>query len=973
MSGTRRDEDRDAHGLTAELGGRSGCGRGAILALLVASVAFGGLAAYFQFFRWADHLLYDWQFNLRGRLAPEDVVIVAIDEHSLADLGPWPWPRSVHARLVDRLTELRVRAVALDLPFSEPQRGDSRADEELAAALRRNGRVVLPVGIEGSRGGAELNEKPPIPSLAGAAADVGYPGVEFHRDGAARSLFLGVGPRAPKWRHLAVALHDVAYGAEPGSMSRKLQSSGNASDPGLWVGERRMLIPFPRPPGYFPTYSYVDVLNGVVPDEELRERVVLVGPTVTGPSDAIPTPIWGSDSPMAGIEILANLVDGLARGAMLAPLEARARALATVIVSVLALLGACALPAGRLWARIGLSIAIVVVSGELLLWIAGLWWPSVAGIVAVSLGQLASSRVRLVGFPRPFAEARQPTRQESHFVSDALIRTDLAGSIQYLNRRGRALLGLDHDAELVHRLPALLELASSKPGASMSALFDRCVKTRNPVALDHEPCTVAGRPQPFFVSGIIAPLVEASGRVTGLVTLLGEQSGRPAGVPLRSRPVFSDSITGLPNRRALTHRLRRVSPDHLHDGAVAAAVLIAIDDLVAVMHELGAAATDEALGEIGQRFSKLADTHVFVARRGFDQLALIVGRSADGEDGVDALVQQAIKLVARPIRVANGEARLSARAGVALVPAHARAAEDLIRKAEWALCFAKPGARNRVITWSERLVRELGEQIELEEELRGAVERSELELYYQPQLRLSDGEIVGFEGLVRWRHPTRGLLGPAAFVGLAEKSALMIEQLTLWTLRKGMRQALIWNEGRAKAIRLAINLSPRLLGESGWLTRLREELEETGLNPRLLDLEVTDKGVLQDLGASVETLRELRGLGVQLSLDDFGTGYSSMAILKQLPVDRLKLDRSIVGDLEKEGEGLSTVAALISMAHALGIGVVAKAVETETQLALLRANRCDEIQGYYVSAPASAEQVETMLRNRARAAAGART
>lgn len=251
----------------------------------------------------------------------------------------------------------------------------------------------------------------------------------------------------------------------------------------------------------------------------------------------------------------------------------------------------------------------------------------------------------------------------------------------------------------------------------MSALFDRCVKTRSPVVLDHESCTVAGRPQPFSVRGVIAPVLDTSGRVTGLATLLDEQPGREAGVPSRSRPDFTDSVTGLPNRRAMMHRLQRVLPGHRHDGPVAAAVLIAIDGLGAVTREWGASGTDAALGEIGQRFCSLADTHVFAARFSSDQLVLIADRLADGGDGADGLAKRAIKLVARPIRISDGEVRLSARAGVVLVPGHARTAEDLLRKIEWVLCFAEITGKNRVVTWSERLAWELGPQTELADEL----------------------------------------------------------------------------------------------------------------------------------------------------------------------------------------------------------------------------------------------------------------
>jgi EAL domain-containing protein (putative c-di-GMP-specific phosphodiesterase class I) len=253
------------------------------------------------------------------------------------------------------------------------------------------------------------------------------------------------------------------------------------------------------------------------------------------------------------------------------------------------------------------------------------------------------------------------------------------------------------------------------------------------------------------------------------------------------------------------------------------------------------------------------------------------------------------------------------------------------------------------------------ERLKLEQGLRHALERRELELHYQPQMELRGGRIIGVEALLRWRHPQRGLISPMEFVPLAEETGL-IEIIGEWVLRTACEQAKAWQQARLPALRMAVNLSPRQFLRPGIVNTVGRVLQETGLDPGYLDLEITEGLLMKNVEGSIATLRALKAMGVRLSIDDFGTGYSSLNYLKRFPIDQLKIDKSFVSDLITNQDDNAIALAVIAMAHSMRLKVIAEGVENEAQLAFLQKNRCDEMQGYYLSRPLPPRQITALLR-----------
>jgi EAL domain-containing protein (putative c-di-GMP-specific phosphodiesterase class I)/PleD family two-component response regulator len=315
--------------------------------------------------------------------------------------------------------------------------------------------------------------------------------------------------------------------------------------------------------------------------------------------------------------------------------------------------------------------------------------------------------------------------------------------------------------------------------------------------------------------------------------------------------------------------------------------------------------------------------------------------------------------IALPTAAAGEEIEFTCHLGVSLYPLHADGAAALLQHADTAAHCAEQIGSNSIAFYRPDSAQAMPARLKLQRRLRLALERDEFLLHYQPQVDLRDGTVVGAEALIRWQSP-EGLVPPGEFIGLAEQSDLILA-IGAWVLLTACEQAQRWNSAGHATLRMAVNLSARQFAQPGLVDMVARILDQTGLPPAQLEIELTETVVMQDLARSTDTLRALKRLGVQLSIDDFGTGYSSLAYLKRFPIDALKIDQSFVRDLGRDDDDAAIVKAIISMAHSMGVRVIAEGVETDQQCAYLRDQRCDEIQGYLFSRPLPASQWQALL------------
>jgi len=416
---------------------------------------------------------------------------------------------------------------------------------------------------------------------------------------------------------------------------------------------------------------------------------------------------------------------------------------------------------------------------------------------------------------------------------------------------------------------------------------------------------------------------------------------------------YYDSLTGLPNRALLEDRCRRVLSTAERSGRMAALLFVGVDNLKAINDTRGHACGDRVLKLIAQRLVALVKDGMTVVRWDGDKfIVLLPGLHCASE--VDTVAKDILHAFSDPCEVDTQHFFVTASIGGAIYPQHGLDGDKLLKHADMAMYAAKEQGRNTYCTFTEEMNRRVQERSELEHSLRQALAREEFFLAYQPQVDQTTGRVLGSEALVRWRHAEKGMISPGQFIPVAEDSGLILP-IGHWVLRTACAQNKAWQLAGYPPMRVAVNLSARQFQQPDFYDQVAQVLRETELDPRYLELELTESLLMADADAAVETLRALRDLGVGIAIDDFGTGYSSLSYLKTFPIDRIKIAQEFVLDIGRDPEDAAIVETIIAMAHGLGLDIVAEGVETAAQLQFLRARKCQVMQGYYFGHPMLAE------------------
>jgi len=419
---------------------------------------------------------------------------------------------------------------------------------------------------------------------------------------------------------------------------------------------------------------------------------------------------------------------------------------------------------------------------------------------------------------------------------------------------------------------------------------------------------------------------------------------------------YHDHLTDLANRTLFLNRCERtISASRAH-GLHGAVLLVSLDRFKRITETLGHAAGDELITAAASRLEICVEDREMLARVDSDEFALLVP-DVGGESAAAEIARKIAEVMKPAFRVAGDqELFLTTSIGIALFPLNGDDSSEITRNAGAALDLAKTQGGNNFRFYHPELNAQALKLLGLETNLRRAVESHEFVTYYQPILNLTSGETVGCEALVRWQHPRLGLLGPSDFIELAEDTGLILDIGQL-VMEAACAQTRKWHQGGGDRMRIAINVSARQFRDQTFADRLLTVLAETGLDPQYVELEITERTIIEDFDLAIALLTELREIGIKISIDDFGTGYSSLSYLKNLPVDTVKLDRSFVIGTSSDSRDAALVMAVITLAHNLGLRVIAEGIETESQRDFLRLLRCDEGQGFLLGRPAPAEQL----------------
>jgi len=481
-----------------------------------------------------------------------------------------------------------------------------------------------------------------------------------------------------------------------------------------------------------------------------------------------------------------------------------------------------------------------------------------------------------------------------------------------------------------------------------------------------------------LVMGTLVLYGRAAHEPTPVEVQVADMAARLAGIAIERRRTeerirhmaHHDALTGLPNRNLLDDRLRQAMLHAQRYDHVVMVALIDLDNFKLVNDSLGHNVGDDLLCTVATRMTGCVRRTDTVARLGGDEFVIVLldggaraeaGRGQRGSaEGASDTLRKIADTIARPVKIGPHALEVTCSIGVAVYPHDGTDIVTLLRNADAAMYRAKELGHNRCEFYTAEMNQRIREKRDLQDGLRRAIANAEFRLLYQPQVDLASDRIVGVEALLRWERPGIGPVSPAVFIPLAEDTGQIVA-IGDWVLHTACRQACAWEDAGLPPVKMSVNVSARQFREANLVERVRHALAESGLPPQRLELELTESAIMQDVQRAVTTMEELRALGVQLSIDDFGTGYSSLASLRRFPIGRLKIDRSFVHDVPDSEDGKAIAAAVISLGHQLKMRVIAEGVETTAQLDFLKANGCDEMQGYLYSKPTTADVLATLL------------
>jgi diguanylate cyclase (GGDEF)-like protein/PAS domain S-box-containing protein len=544
-------------------------------------------------------------------------------------------------------------------------------------------------------------------------------------------------------------------------------------------------------------------------------------------------------------------------------------------------------------------------------------------------------------------------------IADGVICTDVSGVITFLNVVAASMTGWSRHEAL------------GRPLAEVFCMLDASARSTTLVPSSSPPLPKEHTPQLFTrivirrdgveipIEESVAPIHNREGESTGAVYVFRDVSAARAMSLEMTHSAEHDYLTGLPNRMLLNERVTQAIALARRHSKKVAVLFLDLDGFKHINDSLGHPVGDKLLQSIARRLVECARTTDTVSRQGGDEFVVLLSEVETAEDAAFA-ASRMLKAVADAHSIDHHDLHVTMSIGVSVYPDDGLNAETLIKNADTAMYQAKGNGRQNFQYFKPAMNARAVERQSIEAHLRRALERHEFSLQYQPKVNFRTGAITGAEALIRWTHPTRGSVPPAQFIPIAEDCGI-IAAIGAWVLREACEQARAWRNAGLPLATVAVNVSAIEFQDTAYLERLFAILRETGLDPRLLELELTESVLMKHAESAAATLQALRQRGIQVAVDDFGTGYSSLSYLGKFPIDALKIDQSFVGQITSVSDDASIVTAVISMARSLNLRVVAEGVETLEQLTFLRAQGCDEAQGYYFSRPLLPKQFATLL------------
>ena len=964
-----------------------------------------------------ERFALDTLYRARGaRLPSPRVAIVDVDADTVARYN-WPLKRNLYGTLVERLTRAGASTIAFDILFYTP----TDQDAEFARACAQSGRVVqagvfhVPDAIDNWPRGSNTRLYPfsarfalqdsktaqvsssanqnkmvdlarnaigsfsAQPALQKSATALGHVTVFPELDtGALRripnliryqerlypSLALAAAAHAlqVKPQEIRVQGHNVTLG------EHKIPVDENGETLVNWIGGYRS----------FNTFSMAELLSDdpavqakVLNPTYWKNRVVVVGTSAAGTFEHHATPFSPSQPAM---ELQANAIDDI--------LSARS------LIEMgnwwqVALLLSCALVTGILCGGNNARATVLwTLSISLAIWLLALWlfqahnlyWPVGVPLLCVLFTGIGCTIYQQMRDARALSVAEERYALAARGANDGIWDWNLQTNTIYYSERWKQMCGYG-DEEISERPEEWLNRVHV---ADRELLRTRLDDHRAGDSKQFE-CEFRMQHRDGSYLWMLARgmmIVDENHRPARMAGSLSDITKRRQAEQQLLKQALSDELTELPNRTLFLDRLQRaIARSRRRNDYKFGVLFLDLDRFKVVNDSLGHLVGDQMLQTVARRLEACLRPGDTVARLGGDEFTMLIDDIADASDVVD-VAERVQNALAQPLELDNHDFATTASIGIAIAQSVLDTdersyllyenAQDLLRDADTAMYRAKAGGRASYVLFDATMHAQAVAQLRLETELRRAIERQNFEVWYQPIIEISTGQLSGFEALARWNDPARGLVSPAEFIAYAEESGLIVA-LDQWVLSEACRQTRRWQERfNHQDLTISINLSGRHFGQSTIVQNVRESTRESGLNAECVRLEITESAVMHNASASADTLQQLRALGFRLSIDDFGTGYSSLSYLHQFPLDVLKIDRSFITHIGADGSKAEIVETVINLARSLNMKVVAEGVETQIQLDQLTRLGCDFAQGYLFSRPLSAEKATELIQSGAR-------
>lgn len=902
--------------------------------LAIALLVFSVVLTELQLLQKWDNLFYDLTSSYVKRPNDKQIVIIAIDEYSLHKIGRWPWPRAMHARLIDRLTDVGVSAIGMDILFMEPNLSNPEDDQKLVNAIRRNGRVVLPVLTHYQD--QQLVVTPPLADIA-KVAKLAHVNMDFDRQGIVRKLDL----------QLKTAESEVL----PAMSLALMRLLPEYTDPLSLDSMPLRLLAFSGP---FQQISYSKVLFDQDIANSLQNKLVLIGITAAGFGNEIATPVSKKGHLMTGIELQANALANMRSKQFISPVEWPLYSLLSIIlIGMPVFLYSSFKPKTVILLTLG-GCALTGVSSYILLSKFQLWFAPLATLTCQLLSYPLYNIRRLEQLGQLLFRQDQMARATLNVIADAVIATDNKGCIEYMNPAAEKMLS--YSLSEVKQKPVTDYFPFLKQNNQFSSEHLSLVDDEK----NKEMQIVCNRNQQEFKVHFSSHILNTDkGQIMGGVYVFNDLTEIIDTHQQVEYIATHDSLTELPNRVLLKDRLQQAIKAASREQQNFAVLFIDLDDFKKINDAMGHACGDLLLKEVAQRLKQCSRQSDTVCRWGGDEFILLLDKLTSQQDAAD-VAMKIIQSLSEAFVIEGQDAFVSPSIGISLFPTDGQQVDNLLAKADTAMYNVKSRGRNNFCFYSIAFESQSKERLLLETELRRALEYNEFELFYQPQIDIVTDQLIGVEALIRWNHPEKGLVPPVQFITQAEHNGLIVP-IGEWVIQQACQQIMCWQEFDLSSFKMAINISARQFSEKNLVENIIREINKKGQKNELLQVEITENMMADNIDQVVLVLNQLKTLGVSIAVDDFGTGYSSLEYLTRLPIDKLKIDKSFIDTVLTDNDDASIVKAVISMGHNMGMKVIAEGVENKEQVKFLLQHGCDYAQGFFYSKPVNAQQITLLL------------